>query len=61
MEPEEAATDSYAVLYLGADDDLGQAGADDEYRMTADTDARARAIHEGDLACFDDGAPSPAE
>jgi hypothetical protein len=54
----EGVTNSYAVVYLGAD----PAGlyAEGAYVMDARTEAKARAIHDGDLACFDEGSgPTP--
>jgi hypothetical protein len=49
----EGVTNSYAVLFLGADRErLG--GGPAEYQMSDVTDAKAQAIHDGDLACFDD-------
>ncbi len=42
---------SYAVLYLGAiAENLAQK---DDYAMTPETDAKARALHDGDLGCYD--------
>lgn len=53
----EGATNSYAVLFLGADrEELSSRG---EYAMSERTDAKAQAIHDGDLACFDDETPPP--
>ncbi|UOQ57003.1 DUF2510 domain-containing protein [Leucobacter allii] len=52
----EGVTNSYAALYLGADrTELESSGrAVPEYIMNETTDAKARAIHESDLACYDD-------
>ncbi len=54
----EGVTNSYAKLFLGAP--AADLGGEGEYLMTAETDARAQAIHEGDLGCFDDGMPPGA-
>lgn len=54
----EGVTNSYAVLFLGADP--AQLSTQDDYAMNETTDAKARAIHENDLACFDgDVLPAP--
>lgn len=50
----EGVTNSYAVLYLGADREELARNAPAEYAMNETTDAKARAIHESDLACYDD-------
>ncbi|WP_295835980.1 hypothetical protein [uncultured Microbacterium sp.] len=47
----EGVTNSYAVLYLGAD--AADMSVEDDYAMTPETDALARAVHDGDLACYD--------
>ena len=47
----EGVTNSYAVLYLGAD--AANMSTQNEYAMTPETDALARAVHDGDLACYD--------
>lgn len=47
----EGVTNSYAVLYLGADP--ANMFVEDDYAMTSETDALARAVHDGDLACYD--------
>ena len=51
----EGVANSYAAIYLGADrEELANSGrADPAYVMNETTDAKARAIHESDLACFD--------
>jgi hypothetical protein len=49
----EGVTNSYAVLFLGADP--ANMFVEDDYAMNDVTDAKARAIHDGDLACFDNG------
>lgn len=47
----EGVTNSYAVRYLGAiAENLTQK---DDYAMTPETDAKARALHDGDLGCYD--------
>lgn len=48
----EGVTNSYAKIFLGADP--SQLGVEDDYAMNETTDAKARAIHDSDLACFDD-------
>lgn len=54
----EGVANSYAVIYLGADRAaLARVGeAHPEYVMNDTTDARARALHESDLACYDNDA-----
>jgi hypothetical protein len=54
----EGVTNSYAVLFLGASREALQVD-EGEYRMTDETDAQARAVHESDLACFDGGQLPP--
>jgi hypothetical protein len=54
----EGVTNSYAKIYLGADP--ANLSTSVGYGMNETTDAKAQAIHDGDLACFDDGqAPAP--
>ncbi len=55
----EGVTNSYAVLYLGADRaELARTGdTHPEYIMNDTTDEKARALHDSDLACFDYNTP----